>query len=254
MTGHRQEAIKVLETALEKGDQFLPKESKAAFHLGIALANKGEDDMDAAASAARKVIELVPEESAHALQAQGIIINATEEGFEQQKHLSELEQLARRKKFYTAANNLALELRLQERVLHEKEDTYNKIRAVIDKAQLLQRSGRISELSGKDRRMLSSAYSYSYGQRMSSLFDRCHRVLLGVLSKENLWAQLVRLFRHSSFLWRLKGAEKEEVTYLHELDAVDLRSLSANEGASVQLEIHYLERRREEVGVVGDAA
>ena len=259
MTGHREEAIKVLEAGLEKGEEFLAKESKAAFHLNIALANESEGDMEAAAFAARKVVELVPSESGHALQAQGIIINATEKGSQQQKHLSELEQLARRKKSYTVANNLALELarmtkdvdeslRLQERVLQEKEDTYNRIRAVIDKAQLLQESGRLSQLKSQDRRMLSAAYSYSYGQRMSPLFDKCHRILWGVLSKENLWVQLIRLFRHSSFLWRLKGSDKEEVTYLHELDGIDLRSLSATQGPSLQLEVHYLERRREEVG------
>jgi hypothetical protein len=96
--------------------------------------------------------------------------------------------------------------------------------------------------------MLSSAYSYSYGQRMGLLFDKCHKVLWGVLSKDNLWVQLVRLFRHSSFLWRLKGSDKEETTYLHELDPLDLRQLGASEGPSLEVEIHYLERRREEVG------
>lgn len=261
MTGHRRDAIQVLETALEKGSSFLSKDAQAELFIDVALARKSESDSEAAAAAAERVLQLVPETSAQALQAEGIIVSATKEGFEQQKRLSELEQLARRKKYYVVANNLAIELagmtedvneavRLQERVLAQREDTYNEIRAVIDKAQRLQKAGRITELSRQDRTLLSAAYSYSYGQRMSSLFERCHRVLWGVLTKENLWVQLIRLFRHSSFLWRLKGSEKEETVYLHELDRVDLQTLPTNEARSLQLEIRYLEKRREEVGAV----
>ena len=147
--------------------------------------------------------------------------------------------------------NVDESLRLQERVLRERDDPYNRVRAVIDKVQLLQDTGRLSDLSKSDRKLLGAAYSYSYGQRMSTLFDKCHKVLWGVLAKENLWAQLLRLFRHSSFLWRLKGSKEDEVTYLHALDPVDLRALT-NEGGSLQLEIHYLERRRAEVGATSE--
>jgi tetratricopeptide (TPR) repeat protein len=259
MTGHRAEAIKVLQTALEKGKSFLPQEAQATFYIGIALAYDAERNKEAAVAAAREVLELIPETSAQAFQAKGIIIEATEEGYQQQKQLSDLEQASRKKKYYTVANNIALtlaqmtdnvdeSLRLQQRVLREAEDTYNRVRAIIDKARLLQQANRLPDLSSNDRRMLSSAYSYSYGQRMGLLFDKCHKVLWGVLSKDNLWVQLVRLFRHSSFLWRLKGSDKEETTYLHELDPLDLRQLGASEGPSLEVEIHYLERRREEVG------
>ena len=105
----------------------------------------------------------------------------------------------------------------------------------------------VTELSFNDRRLLSGAYSYAYGQRMSGLFNSCHRVLWTVLFLEKLWAPLVRLFRHSSFLLRIKGAGETEEIYLHKLDTLDLAELKRKEGSSLAMELQYLERRRQAV-------
>lgn len=82
---------------------------------------------------------------------------------------------------------------------------------------------------------------------MGGLFDSCHHVLWAVLSLEMLCAPLVRLFRHSSFLLRIKGADETEQLYLHKLDTLDVAGLKRKEGSSLALELQYLERRRQAV-------
>lgn len=262
MTGKRAESIDVLQRALEQGEEFLGNETKASLLLAVALAHETEGKRADAAEAARQVIELSRKDLPQALQAQGIIVSATKSGYEREKELSALEQLARSRKYFTVANNFALELanissnideslRLQERVLKGRGDPYNRARAIIDKSELLVQKDRVNELSFNDRRLLSSAYSYSYAQRMSSLFEPCHHVLWSVLSVEKLWAPLVRLFRHSSFLLRIKGSDETEQTYLHKLDALDIGALKRSEGSSLALELDYLDRRRHAVDETG---
>ena len=259
MVGKRNEAVRVLQRALEQGEGFLSNETKASYLLAIALAHQTERKPADAAEAARQVLELAHKDSAQALQAEGVIVSTTKSGYDLERELSRLEQLARNRKYFTVANNFALELakigknvdesiRLQERVLKSTGgDPYNRSRAIIDKAKLLVDDNRMSELSFNDRRLLSSAYSYAYGQRMSGLFDSCHHVLWAVLWLEKLWAPLVRLFRHSSFLLRIKGADETEQLYLRKLDTLDVAGLKRKEGSSLAMELQYLERRRQAV-------
>lgn len=55
-------------------------------------------------------LELVHEDSAQALQAEGVIVSTTKSGYDLERELSRLEQLARNRKYFTVANNFALEL------------------------------------------------------------------------------------------------------------------------------------------------
>jgi tetratricopeptide (TPR) repeat protein len=255
MTGKRQEAIRVFEDAIEQGQQYLSKESKASLLLGVALSHEMDGKLSDAADAAREALEFVHPESAHGTQARAIIIGATESGFEREKQLATLEQFARNKEYLVVANNLALDLartgknveeslRLQRLVLRSRGDDYNRMRAIVDRSDLLTRLDRLSELSYKDRQLLSASYSYSYGQRLSGLFDRCHMVLWSVLFKERLWAPLLRVFRHSSFLMRIKGADEQEQRYLHELKEVDSSTFKDAERAALRTELQYLDKRR----------
>jgi tetratricopeptide (TPR) repeat protein len=254
MTGKRAEAIRVLQEALEQGEAYLSNESKASLLLSIALAHETDGKEADAAEAAREVLQLVHKDSGQAVQAKAIIITSTETGFEKERQLAELQQFARSRDYKTVANNLALtlaktgnnaseSLRLQELVLKDKGDTYNRVRAIIDRTELLTKLNRLSELSFNDRRVLSAAYAYSYGQRMGTLFDRCHTALWTVLFQEHLWAPLLRLFRHSSFLMRIMGADQEERRYLRALDVIDISKLQV-ERATLKTELQYLDRRR----------
>jgi hypothetical protein len=65
-----------------------------------------------------------------------------------------------------------------------------------------------------------------------------------MMLREKLWAQLLRLFRFSSFIWRLKGGDEQETKYLRDLDIVDLEEIRATDGPILKNELLYLERRR----------
>ena len=89
--------------------------------------------------------------------------------------------------------------------------------------------------------------SYSYSQRIGNLLDRCHSVLWRMYTRDHLWASVLRLFRFSSFIWRLRGKEDRELQYLIELKTLDLGSLKEREGETLRTEIGYLQRRRRDV-------
>jgi len=258
MSSRQEEAIRIMEKALEH-DESMNTDMKLSLHLNLALAHESEGHQAESVAAAKNVLELTPKDSASALQAEAVIAEATESGIELRKHLISLEQIARDKRYFVTANNIALvlarkekdwkqSLRYQEKVLSGREDLYNRTRAVIDKVELLTQNNSISKLTTRDRTLLGAAYAYSYGQRMTGLFDRCHTVIWGLLTRENLLGQLIRLFRHSSFWWRIKGDERKESKYLHELDTVDV---TAFRDSGLEIEIQYLLRRRDNSGGQG---
>jgi hypothetical protein len=177
---------------------------------------------------------------------------------ERKSRLIQLENSARNKDRKTAANNIALDLahdvstspddslRWLQRVMSSTRDPYNRTRAIIERASVLGVNLRASELRDEDFRALSAAYSYSYAQRIGNLLDRCHIVLWGMFRREGLLASLLRLYRFSSFIWRIRGKEEQDDRYLQELDFVDVLKLERTEGKTLQMEIHYLERRRQD--------
>ena len=127
----------------------------------------------------------------------------------------------------TVANNIALLLvnssidaskrsKFRERVIASNGDLFNHIRASLQKADELVAQNQAHKITSKERRFLSDAYSYLYSQRLA-MFDMCHRILWKLSCKENKLSTLFRLFRFSSFIWRIFGRNAEEQKYLHEL-------------------------------------
>src|SRR5262249_8570426 len=104
-----------------------------------------------------------------------------------------------------------------EGLLSGEPDVYNRARAIVMKAEAIQESKKSSMLNSADLRLLSNAYSYFHGQRFGSLFDRSHKVLWGIFEERGETDQLLRLFRHTSFLWRIRGEESKEAEYVKRL-------------------------------------
>ena len=87
-------------------------------------------------------------------------------------------------------------------------------------------------------------YSYLYAQRMTSLFLRCHGALWKMLMSERRLGELLRIFRHSSFLWRLYGEVDTERRYYEELERLELGDIIRSGG----IDAMYFEARRLELG------
>jgi tetratricopeptide (TPR) repeat protein len=255
MTGRKEEAIQNYQEALEAGEVFLTDKLKGSIYLGIALAHEELGNDQEAISATDEVFKLSHPDSSDAFQAQAIVANVSLKGTKRRERMLEIQEASRRKEYTTVANNVALELakdggdvteslRWLEIVIRSTKDGYNRTRAIIEKAALLSKNARITELSPSDRMLLGAAYAYSYGQRIGNLLDRCHQVLWRMLIRERLWAAVLRLFRYSSFVWRLRSVEEEETKYLNELDEVDFERLRRESHEPMDIEISYVERRR----------
>jgi tetratricopeptide (TPR) repeat protein len=255
MMDRHEEALEMDERALTDGSEEFTDEVKAGVHINMALALKKLGRTEDALAAAKTAYSLVEKKSSAAHQAESIIADLTLRETERMSRLVQLEASARNRGHTLVANNIALDLagdrtnvdkslKLLDTVIRSAKDNYNRTRAIIEKATILNQHRSVSDLSEKDRQLLGAAYSYSYAQRIDKMLDRCHRVLWAMMLRDKLWAHLLRLFRFSSFIWRLKGGDEQETTYLRALDVVDIEEIRATEGPVLMNEVLYLERRR----------
>jgi len=83
------------------------------------------------------------------------------------------------------------------------------------------RLGRISGIGVQDgNRGLANqitAYQYLYEERIEELFFIAHNNLWNYFRDKMEVTNLLRLFRHSSYIWRLNGKEEKEIPYIKEL-------------------------------------
>lgn len=259
LDGKEHEALEFLTLCLEKGSKWLSRDSKATIYTNIALAHEERGNSKEAVAAAEEVKKLGDENSWAYFEADCIIANASLTGDERTARLKALERKARAKGFDTIANNLALtlahetdcadeEAELLNRVLDSETSGYNNVRAVILKANAIARLGSAIELTGRDINALCRAYSYTHTQRLSGLFDDCHDALWRVLEASGDVSQMLRVFRHSSFVWRVRGEDVKEAEYLKKLSARN----PPNEGGTVTrvilIEIKYFWRRIKLIG------
>jgi hypothetical protein len=66
------------------------------------------------------------------------------------------------------------------------------------------------------------------------------------MKQENHPNYLLRIFRHSSFLWRILGDVDRENKYLKELDSIDAASFNRAEIEALGVDLKYLELRRKD--------
>ncbi|HYF34791.1 MAG TPA: hypothetical protein VD994_05820, partial [Prosthecobacter sp.] len=252
MLDREDEAIPIVTEALRLGDKFLIPDNKGSMHLTLALCYQGRNT-ELAVKHAKEVLDLMHKDSSSALQANAVIANVSLKGTARVARLTELEDQARNYKHMNTANNIALELanhsrdvteslKLIDRVLLSTRDNYNRVRAVIDKAQIVTRHRRYGELSEDERKLLNAAYSYCYSQSIGKLLNRCHKLLWAVFVKERLWAPLVRLFRFSSFNWRLLGRTSEDMPYLMQIRELNVAGQLESDPA-VEMELVYVKGR-----------
>lgn len=258
MMSKRKEAIEVFQLILEQRKEHIIKDIEISININLAFAYKLEKDSASAIAAAEKVLILAKKESPRFLQAKAIILLCQEAGHEVTNSLMQLERKAKKKDFIVLSNNILLDLVDQtddvekqhsfiEQILKSSKDQYNHIRAVVIKAEIILKNNNSSiDISKRDRHLLCLAYTYLYYQRLTSLFNRCHNVLWTIMKQENRSYNLLKIFRHSSFLWRILGDIDRENKYLKELEAIDTSSFRRPEIEVFGADIKYLELRRRE--------
>ena len=255
MLGHTDDAAAVLEQILNDEEMELKKQELLGVQTDLAFIYEHRGNKEYAVRAARQMQRLSPRKSSGKyLEAEAIIANMNFEGEERVNQLKNVERRARRHQRTIVANNTALTLsRLkgagpadlwQQRVIDSMGDQYNHLRAIVAKANRLIALGESSSLSREEHRVLAIGYSYLYAQRMTSLFLRCHGALWKILMSKRRLGDLLRIFRHSSFLWRLYGEVDTERQYYEELERLDLGDVTRSGG----IDAMYFEARRLELG------
>lgn len=205
----------------------LSKEQRQSAELGLALALQVTGDTSEAKEAAQRAIS-IDKKSNFALQAKTILAEMLNDPVERTVELRRLLVIARRDQSNTITNNILLKLAREEKddaaattMLKEvmqvrpgKHDFYNDVRAIVDLASRIPAGVRLGEA---ERLRLIDAYHFLYSERLVSLFDRCHAALWRDFERAGEVYNLLNLFRHSSFIWRLNGREVMEQSYLAKL-------------------------------------
>lgn len=177
-----------------------------------------------------KRAEQIDRKSNAGLQAKAIAISHDDSNkADRDSQLIKLQEEAVKRKAYVVSNNLALDLaakvkdpQRKKRILQDvaqtarrESDAYNFIRALLELGKLtLNESGVLREDEMLD---CTRAYTYLFNQRMDSLFNKCHDVLWRAFKADGDVGNMLKLFRHSSLVWRLKGQVGLEKHYIFEL-------------------------------------
>ena len=243
MTGKHSQSAEVLESV---DSTLLPSSMKRHLELTQALAMQSLGLSDRAVAIAKQLAKTDSRSSA-ALQAKAILLeenpNTTPDQF------LALERKARRNDATVVANNLALD-RAQRATTDQIEssrafdevlkstgasDHYNHVRAIIRKIRLQKNNGQVTE---QDKSLLIGAYHFLYNERLPGLFDDCHAALWDLFVDEMDQENLLRLFRHSSLIWRLRGDSGREHRYL-QLLARHARTLIERDSGLLHRETAY---------------
>lgn len=209
------------------------------------------DDLDEVAeiTLVAERIKKLDRHSSAALQADAIILEKDPNDSDRLSKLADLETVCRRKGAHVTANNIAIvraeardtDQNSREKILEDvindsktSKDFYNQVRAVVQLANMALSTG---PLSAKLRNSLISAYNYLFHER-GELFDECHKALWDMFSRELDTEGLLKLFRNSSFIWRLRRSEDIERKYHASLTAT-LGSNSNRDFRRVGRELSY---------------
>jgi hypothetical protein len=225
MVGEREACVKYLQTALPfvRASGVKNRLTDALVNLSMALLSL-KRNVEARA-AADEILKVAPKNSSDYLQAKATLAEITMERADAVRYLKKLASKARNLGHFTVADNVTLEivsdsdnteekLKALNEIKSRRELSYNFVRATIRRVETLLDADRADELTGTDRDDLHASYQLAYSQRMTNIFDWCHRVYWRYLTAIKARSQLGELFMYSSFVWRLSGNAARELEYL----------------------------------------
>lgn len=217
-----------LESSLKINLKSLSKVERQNALLGRGLIYESKKEEGFAAENAKLCIAANPK-SAVALHGQLILAEQIDTQSDRIKRLKEILADGRKKKASVLINNVLISLanepntslkseQLTEVVetANDSKDFWNVARATITLAEILPS---IEDMSIDHKKRLVDAYHFLHAERLPNLFDRCHAVLWKLFEETGDTVNLINLYRHSSFIWRLAGREEIELKYLRKLAA-----------------------------------
>ena len=225
MIGEREACVEFLTSALpslrSSGEKSLLCD--ALVSLGLALRSLGKDEE--AVGIANEILVITAKKSADFFQAKAMLVESDTDKASRIRKLKLLCTRARNLRHFTVADNIALSIASETDNTEEKlkflsevksrgEREYNYVRATIRRVETLLGAGREAEITQLDEEDLWRSYSLAYSQRLSGIFDWCHKVFWQYLEVTNQKERQAGLFMISSFVWRLNGNKEMERMYL----------------------------------------
>ena len=258
MSGMKERSVQVLQEAINTEGYKFSNSEKNSMLIDQAYAYLQMEQLDKAIACAKQIEKTASLTSSQGITAKYIIAQATLKGDDLLSKLRTLERAAAKANSKVLANNISLNIadnfsnkqdreRRFTKVVEDGEDEYNTIRAVVNKALDILENGN-GDLSYEDIQLLNASYSYLYGQRMGALFDRCHKALWLLCVENEYYTELLNLFRHSSFFWRVTDQEAKEVAYFHEIQGLEQKMSGVGLSFQNQVSLDYLTRRKLEMG------
>lgn len=242
----------------------LDKPSKLRVLLNWAMAEEKNENFEEAKRLANQVIAL-GKATFPAMEAESMLLQLSPEDSERIAKLKVLEKRARGRKANSVANNIVYFLsrngnwtpeekratfRKMAKDARQLGDPYDASRAIAE-IGLLARDNLIELKSDEISGMIDS-YHYLYQERMAGIFDACHKNLWNYFQKQGDIPNLLRLFRHSSFIWRLHGKELKEKPFIDELQDVFFKK-TPNSREMGSIEAEYFLARSDKIQGLLDA-
>jgi tetratricopeptide (TPR) repeat protein len=230
MIGEHSDSIRLLTSALHFVRTGGSRERVADILVSLALAHESLGEKHEAITAAEEAATLTPNNSSDYLQAKSVIAGFIDDGTERVRQLRNLWRRATNQQHFVVADNIAIELANLARDTEEalqhlatvrtaRDFAYNYVRATIKRIEALLEAGRQDEVNTHDVADLERSYYLAYSQRLTVLFNQCHKIFWQFLESRADYRGQRSLFTYSSFLWRLNGNLEEEGRYAAKLTA-----------------------------------
>ncbi|WP_153002776.1 metallophosphoesterase family protein [Sphingomonas endophytica] len=216
---------------------LLTKDQRQNALIQGALACESFNKPDTAATLAKRAISVAPK-AAYALHGELVIAEQIEDQKERIAKLNQLLTVAKKRGSKIMANNILISLAsepntaMQEDRLREvvesarvTKDFWNVCRATITLAERIESGLDVSQ-DMRDR--LVDAYHFLHAERISGMFDRCHERLWKIFEDNGDNENLLNLYRHSSFIWRLNGKDHLEQQYVRRLSSKITQLVGSN--------------------------
>lgn len=229
MSSFHDKSISILKSICDDEDNILNKEDRNSVRLSIAYSYESQEKESEAIRYANLIKQNEPNKNNHTyLSAESVIAHFIHDKSQKISKLNAIKVKAEKLGLNTLKANVILEIcriekdesqlkQLDKIILESKNNTYNKIRALVVKADIILNTKSIDDITNDDLLGLNISYSYSFYQRLQTLLNKCHRLAWQYWYKQNRFDQLLNLFRYSSFVWRLCGAIEQEQKYIDEL-------------------------------------
>jgi hypothetical protein len=229
MTSIHEKSIDILKSICDDEENSLSRNERNNIRLSIAYAYETQDNKENAISYANLINDNEKNKNSYLyLAAESVIAHFIDENDTRIRKLNTLKNKANKFGYTTLKANIILEISSIKRTIKQvphldkvikdpKISTYNKIRTLALKSDIILKTKNIHEITNEDLFGLHISYSYSFYQRLLSLLNNCHRLAWKYWLEQHRFDQLLNLFRYSSFVWRLCGDTNLEQRYIDEL-------------------------------------